>query len=714
LQVYDLPLWDPLEDFNEDIPPVFDVDVIEIASIADGTHSILDRYGIEYESPTPGNRVEGEEVGDDRLDLSLDSCRLATCLHVQSAVSGMDTSWEDTNLSDDVWNLAEVSNGIPTSKEQSFHYCRKIGNFKNLGYTDVPPLRIILDVSKGDRSHSSTASGKASMLGGRMRTPKTEFLQGWFLASYLQDGMLRTSRSSEPKYLPQIMGGSGCRSSFGSAENLYLSILSYKGGAYNRVYGTASNELRLCLDLLERDQASMPVFCQRLRDRQEYLHGTYAHQVFVPERSWMDRERGELPPPLIMASGGANRFSAYENRLVRTKHVIDRTSAEREWSFTGRIRAQLLNGNTIQQSEAFSRDLRSQGRARFGMALNANSAFSNLLARNATIKDVSALLKEEFLVVNAGVTAFTKYDAEWLFNGGKSERYSIDDLTTVQDLYLRTDVSEEETFKVGGIPLHPIVGRVVRPTTTVTRVGLYEINTDMYQWADELTATLVDLREEQGKPLLPEQAHSIYSRNMEWVNDDTSLIAKCLQDTQTLHLRSCRVILVSADRRLANQMANTCSVRVYLVDPRDYILWCRREGFDYQREIEPEVMSSWFRDAGPKDPFRMVYADTGSIAAAAAKLQDDDTGDGRKIFHRVPISTEGRLDGNLRSSTYLLYPLEISGDLSYRLYQPVLKPKRYRSSEGTLSMDPVRASYARTTSRTSTLESAYRTERSYQ
>jgi hypothetical protein len=713
LEVYDLPLWDPLCDFDDEVRIPYTLDLEELKALAVGTHDILKKYDIEYTPPVPGNRVEGEEVGDDRLDLSLDSCRLATCLCVQSEVTGMVTSWSDTNLSDDIWNLCEVSSGIPTAKEQSFHYCRKTGNFKNLGFTDVPPLRIILDVAKGDRSHSSTASGKASMLGGRMRTPNTTLLQGWFLASYLQDGMLRTSRSSEPKYLPQIMGGSGCRAAFGSSENLYLSVLAYRGGKYSRVYGTATAELRSCLDLLERDQASMPVLCHRLRDKQEYLHGTYANQVFIPERSWMDRERGTLPAPLIMASGGANRFSAFENRLIRTKHVLDRTSAEREWSFTGRIRAQLLNGNTIPETEAFSKDLRSQGRARFGMALNANAAFSNLLNRDATIKDVQALLKEEFLIVNTGVIAFTKWDAEWLFNGGKSERYSIDDLTTVQDLFLRTEVSEEETFKVGGLLLRPIVGNVVKHTTTVAKVGLYQINDDMYEWAQRHTDSLVSFREATGEPLTPEQAHAIYEKDMEWVNDDSSLIAKCLRETEAVHMRSARVILVSSDRRLANQMANTCSVRVYVVSPRDYILWSKREGYDFQSlDIEAGIVASWFKTSGSKDPFRSIYLDSGSIAAAAAILQPDETGNGR-IYQRVPVSTAGRLDGNLRSSTYLLYPLEISEHLEYVLYQPIHQSKRFRSSEGTLAMSPIRANAARRASQASTLDSATRMKYSY-
>jgi len=104
----------------------------------------------------------------------------------------------------------------------------------------------------------------------------------------------------------------------GEDENLYLSVHAYRGGRCQRIYGSATRELRQALSSLERGEALMPILCRRLRDRQEYLHGTYAEKIFIPTRAYQDTYGERLPEPLIMASGGANLFTSFENRLLRT------------------------------------------------------------------------------------------------------------------------------------------------------------------------------------------------------------------------------------------------------------------------------------------------------------------------------------------------------------------------------------------------------------
>jgi len=684
LEVYDVEEWDPIMDLSEDLSYDYDLDLSELEGFGSETGRILTEYGANNVF-VPESTLRGEEVGDDRCDRTRDPRKAATALVVQEAVLEMKTSQSDTFISKLYFNFCEVTSLVPSAKDQSFDQCRKVGDFRNLGYTDVPPLRIILDVSKGDMSHSSTVPGKSTMLGNRMRTPRSELLESFYLASYLQDGFLRTCRSTEPKYLPQIMGGSGVRAPFGEAENLYLSVHAYRNGGYQRIYGTATAELQRCVELLEQNTASMPVLCQRLRDKQEYLHGTYAEKVFIPTHEYMDSVMDRLPTPLLKASGGANRFSNYETRLERTRHLVSRSAAIREWGFTTRIRDQLLRHLSVPESDLALRISKSRGRANFGFALNANSAFKNLLDRKATPKDVQELTNQDFLIVNTGVTQFTKWDAEWLFHGGKRETFSIEDLTTTEDMFLRTEVSEEETFKVGGLTLKPIGRNSIPIQKTTTRVGLYQINSSMTEWADNLVSKLV-LARRDGESIRPDIARRIFLEDPEWVNDDSGLIDRCLKDTEGLHYRSARVVLVTLDKRLANQMAQTCRVQVIRLAPLDYILWCRERNLDFQQplgDIEEVSLSLSRRNERRKDPIRAVYVDTGSIASVAAKLQEERLADGNKVVIRQYVESGLDTQGH-RYVRYNLIDTEIPNDLRSTLHEPVSRPKRFQYTGGPL------------------------------
>ncbi|QLF49184.1 hypothetical protein [Botrytis cinerea binarnavirus 2] len=682
LSVYDVEEWDPTEFLDEDMEYGDTLDLDEIEQIGRSSAIVLTEHNIRH-TPIQGASLIGEEVGDDRCDRTRDPGRAATALVVQEAVMEMKTSEMDTFISRHYFNFCEVTSTVPSTPDQSFDKCRKVNAFENLGYVDVPPLRIILDVSKGDGSHSSTTPGKATMLGNRMRTPRSEFLQDFYLASYLQDGMLRTNRSTEPKYLPQIMGGSGVRAPFGESDNLYLSVHAYRGGGYQRVYGTATSELAQCLDLLERGQASMPVFCHRLRDKQEYLHGTYAEKVLIPTTRYMDQVMGRLPAPFITASGGANRFVNYENRLERTRHLVSRSVAVREWGFTTRIRDQLLSHWKVPDSDSALALARARGRKEFGFALSANSAFKNLLDRKATPRDVQELIQQEFLVVNTGVTEFSKYDAQWLFHGGKKETFSIGDLTCSEDMFLREEVSEEETFKVGGIRLDAIGVRNLPPQMTTTRVGLYQIGSTMTEWADSLVNRLKNIREE-GIPLTPDKARQVFLEDPEWVNDDTGLIDRCLHDTGQLHYRSSRVVLVSDDRRLANQMAQTCQTQVIRIPSIDYILWSIRRGTEFQSTTGDTVAVSGSlsrRGTQRKDPVRAVYVDTGSIASAAARLQREANPDGEDTVFLRQVLQSGLDERGRRYVHYNLVDTKLPVDLKSTLHEPISRPRRFRMTE---------------------------------
>jgi hypothetical protein len=682
LTVYDTVEWDPLEDFMDLEYSTESLDIDFVENLAKRTVETCAEYGVPVRTFLPAQRVEGEEVGDDRVDFTLNPLQAASVLICQEEVSRMVTSKRDTNLSTVLWNFCEVTSIVPLHPEQSFDRCRKVGNFEDLGFVDVPPLRIILDVSKGDRSHSSTAVGKATMLGSRLRTPRSEFLQVFHLASYLQDGCLRTSRSSEPKYLPQIMGGSGVRAPFGEPENLYLSVLAYRGGICERIYGSATRELRQALSSLEEGVARMPILCRRLRDKQEYLHGTYAEKIFVPTRTYKDSFGITLPPPLITASGGANMFTSFENRLVRTRHLITRSAAEREWENTTRIRASLLTrGKTTVATNAELNFKKKRARDEFGGALNANTALANLLNRKGSIEDVIRLTNDNFHVVNCGATHFTRWDSEWLFFGGKSENFTIEDLTSSEDMFLRTEVSEDETLRVGSIPLRPIIGKSKMVLTTTT-IGLYQIGSGMYEWAENLTHRLVQSRARVDRPLTRDDALEEYKLDPEWVNDDTLLIARCLRETGGLTSRTQSVVLVSADKRLGNQMANTCNVTVIRLHPMDYISWAHRSSRPVLLEPSPEEISDLLSELRDYNRVRCIYIDTGSVNAYLSRIDADSTPGNLKL--RIPRRAVLDPKSGKRTYQYIIEDSNIPKLPRLMIHRPVQRPKRFRTQSGLL------------------------------
>jgi len=280
-------------------------------------------------------------------------------------------------------------------------------------------------------------------------------------------------------------------------------------------------------------------------------------------------------------------------------------------------------------------------------------------------------------VVNTGVTHFSIYDSEFLYYGGTSEHFSIEDLTITEDLFLRTEVSEEETFKVGGIPLYPIRTGRLRHEKTKVKVGLYQINETMEEWASDLTARLCQNRGPDGI-VPPDRAREEFKRNPEWVNDDTTLIARCLDDTAAMQVRNCRVILVSDDIRLGNQMSNTCNVTVLRISSLEYVEWIFQEyGIAEPMNISPQldVISTFIEHRGRLDPIRFIYLDSGSIASAAARLEMTMERGRPKLVKRVVTKT-GVRQGK-RFVQYTLSKTDVPLFLRTTVHNPILRQRKH-------------------------------------
>jgi len=657
--------WNPLE-FLRDDPQEQSLDLTEIAQFGRRAGLIAVQQGVP--ASLDSSPIVGREVGDDRVDLCRTILPLVTTLMAQEQLVHMVTSWPDTSVRKKSWNFCEVTGGPPTDPSQGFDHVRKNGDFSNLGFNDSVTLRIILDVQKGDGDdHSSTEPGKMSMLGSRLATPRRDVRGYWMLASLFQDAMLCTHKASEPKYLPQVMGGTGVTALFDNSNNVFLYVLAYKGGSYRRIYATACSEMREYLYRLERGVQSAPVLCPRLREKQEYFWGTYDNMVFVPKDRAVHNS-DDPPEPLYERTGGQNLYQNFENRLTRTRHLVTRRQAHMEWAHTRRLHS-IFYGvfPHMKIFETLDKEKSKTLRARYDGALSANAALQNLLKREAGREDAMKLMgSDAFITVTTGERDFTRDDALWVYLNGQGENYSLNDVTLSDDMFVRDEVSAEETFKVEGLPLRPYFFDGPKLRYTKTKVGLYQISSTMEEWAEDLLNRLKDERSRKGRPLKPMEIAPIFMENPEWVNDDTGLIGLCHAKVSGT-MSNISVVLVSADRKLAKKMADTCNVTVIRLDPQEFVRQAKMRGLEVSHRIDAKFLKEL------NIPEEHVFIDTGSLAASASKLVEEDG-----VFFRRDVRSTGWVDGT-RTSSVTLSQLK-RGRLRKEIHKPQSRPRIWRQT----------------------------------
>jgi hypothetical protein len=438
------------------------------------------------------------------------------------------------------------------------------------------------------------------------------------------------------------------------------------------LYGTATQEIRKCLEEMDRGIPSVPVLSLSLRDREEYLFGTYANQVAVPSQS-MKIFSEELPTPLYEAAGTRNDISAVEHRLLRAKVLIPKTQALIELDRMKRIHSIIFSGrNANYQRELDKRENR-LARKKFGDALRANSAFKNLIDRKSTGQDMPKLIQQGWMVISTGQREFTREHADWLFQGGEGKTSSIRDIIRPENMYLRDEISVEESMKVGDIPLRVMYSRRTQTYHTTTRVGLYQINKSMLEWSQQVGDKLREAALIK-KPIPRHLVTHILSKDREWVNDDTLIISECIKDTSGRDDRT-EVLLVSTDKRLANQLCQTCNVIVVLVDPISLPgcfpnrIWNSASTITVEEAFEkyPQNMKV-FR----KIPFK-VYIDTGSVLAHLHNVEKTQvkTAKGEETFfvRRVPISSGINSEGK-RFAQYRHESIAATTTFRVKIYDP--------------------------------------------
>lgn len=634
-------VWNPLDFLDTEEPEVAEIDTDYMESIEAEIIPTLKRVGCdETTNVRAKHRTFGFEVGDDRVDVSSSTVTLGRELVIQEKLFKMKTSWKDTYISKTDWNFCEVTSGIPASPYESMDYARKSNDLSHLGYTDAPVLRLIGNVQKSDKSHSSSATGKASMLARRLRTPRKCNRPILMIASWIQDACLNTVKNDEPKYLEGILGGAGCPPLWDNPANSYLYVRAYKNGTYSRVYGTAINEARHVLSEMDSGRPATVVLCARLREKQEYLHATYAHNVLVPPRTEMDAIRDELPVPLYSAAGATAFVQAAERRLLATKRTLTRPQAEVEIMRTNRICSTIFGLDPVKEREHLDRVKRRDQTKRFDHALRANAAVSRLLNRCATGEEVSTLIREGFLNVGTGVLDITKSDVEWLVTGGRGEVYAIQDILRSEDMYVRSEVSLEESMKVPGLTLVTLLeGSKPLIRQTKAKVGLWQVDGTQEEWADNLVGKLLSFRE-YGIIPGPQELISVLNENREWVSDDSILIESARIATMGKPIGT--IALVSADIRLGRHMSKATGFHVVLVHPEIVIRLFYRENWSASEinltETEQETFLKVLYLEERIPAVQIILYDTGSFSASAMRYAENKTDHGFKTGTMSKIS----------------------------------------------------------------------------
>jgi hypothetical protein len=292
---------------------------------------------------------------------------------------------------------------------------------------------------------------------------------------------------------------------------------------------------------------------------------------------------------------------------------------------------------------------------------------------------VDQLIKEGFLAVGTGLREFSFTEALWLSRGGKTRNYSIMDLTSSEAMYARDEVTDDSTLKVGGITLRPYIGGKTKPVETSRVIGLYQINETQHEWGVNLVTRLKSERDKVGSALTPHQALPILLQNREWINDDKLLIEECLRLTENqLPGRGTTVFLISNDKRLANQMAETCNVYINRLSPEEFLTYWLGPPITSETQVSVDDLYSMGMLDGRtrRNGMVAVLMDYGSIASAAVRFAPPNESPNPSIKYIRRTISSGYQD-TLERHRYCTYSLEQIG--TYTRWATVKEHRPVRS-----------------------------------
>jgi hypothetical protein len=692
LKPVEKPVWDPtlcIPSFSE-LPE--QPSSTTYREIVESGVDVLINYGLAIPSFNFTDVIRGMEVGDDRADCSTSPLPLAIAIFAQAGIYRFSTSYKDTGISTTCYNFCEVTSMVPSTQYGTISHAKR-SDFDKLEFVDAPPLRIIIDVQKGDRGHSSSVSGKASMLGSRIISARTELKPILEVSSWIQDATLGTCNAPEPKYLPTFLAGSNVPSLWGGRRNMYAYLKCYKHGTYERIYGSAINELREVIRDLDQGRIAQPVLANFLRLKRAYLHVTYGANVAVPQLPLRIPNRIVDPEPLYMALGGTSLLQGVENRLVQCGKILTKTAANSEIAVTHRNLVSLFGDYPL---EYVGRELKLSSRLareRFEGALSAHSAIQRLLRREANDEDFIRALTGKFLCGSAATQTLTVSACDWVHQGGRGEAFVASDLLRSEDMYLTDEVSMESSLRVGGIPITPrLTQNLSKTVETIAKVGLWQITKAKEEWAEDIVSRLSLLRSE-GKILSYQDVFPIFYDHREWVRDDSLLIRRATDIAADLS--SASILLVSDDIRLARVMAKTSGLPIVVTRPVDVIRRVKPTMIDDSWKLSvseaigfPAKHNVYDRVLPPI--FDEVLIDTGSVAAAAQKVDvgHDLNGYPTGVYYKVELQRTGLNEAGLRFEVIKRQKLNGNRASTVRSIWPNQEERVHTFVEDSLSIRP--------------------------
>jgi len=187
----------------------------------------------------------------------------------------------------------------------------------------------------------------------------------------------------------------------------------------------------------------------------------------------------------------------------------------------------------------------------------------------------------------------------------------------------------------------------------------------MEEWSEDLLERLRAERDRKGRPLRSYEIGPICDVNREWVNDDSGLIAQAHRHCAGAKA-SYTVMLVSSDRRLGNQMAETCNATVIRLNPQEFVRLSHAEGKEISQGMDP----SFLRKHGITCD--LILLDTGSISATASAMVDEHG----VLYNRVVRDTGWRDEHRFSEVTLTKIT---KTRLLKEIHKPVTRPKIWRS-----------------------------------
>jgi len=380
---------------------------------------------------------------------------------------------------------------------------------------------------------------------------------------------------------------------------------------------------------------------------------------------------GEEVKPLYKAVGGIPFLQGAENRLVQTKLLATKRQADRELEIRYGIRELLFSDLRVTDQRSLKKLEREKLSAEFDGTIRSNAAYQRMLANLASDSDLTQLYLDGNLVAGSGRSDLNIYIVEWIAKGGNGEIFNIFDLTHSEDMFVFEEVSESRTLRVQGIQLTPQFNRMpIVMKETRSEIGLWQITESKMSWGKKILTELIALRESRGT-LYYQDVFPVMIKDPEWVSDDSLLVRRLIGDIKDKPKQT--ILMVTADKRLAQNAAKTTGFPVAMVDPQSVIMNITGKEFSATMELTPnEVLMSDARTrillVGHPPVFDKVYIDTGSVEAYAHRvvLQPDGNKYYRRLLHtgrrpdgvRYEVQTMQKLDRKLVPKVKVYYPNE--------------------------------------------------------